>query len=256
MPVAGQVTNPESIETKEISYLSDGSPIAAYLARPRRPGSYPGIIVLQEIFGVNEHIRDLARRFAAAGFVALAPELFSRVGRPRAGEAIEETIARAAGLDDRQLIRDVEGAVTALRNQGGVSSKIGTAGFCFGGRLALMFACNSKSPSATVDCWGGNTLFAGPGAPTSPSRPTPVADMVGNLHGALYVVGGAEDQNPSPEHLSQLGERLKQAGKNATVEIFQGAGHAFFADYRPGYNEKAAFDLWPKMISFLKANLA
>jgi carboxymethylenebutenolidase len=70
------------------------------------------------------------------------------------------------------------------------------------------------------------------------------------------VVGGAEDQNPSPEHLNQLSERLKQAGKNATVEIFQGAGHAFFADYRPGYNEKASFELWPKMISFLKANLA
>jgi carboxymethylenebutenolidase len=96
---------------------------------------------------------------------------------------------------------------------------------------------------------------ATPDAVTTPERPTPVIDLAAQLHCPLYIVCGEEDQNPSPADATELSRRLKEAGKNSQLEIFKNAGHAFLADYRPSYREAAAFDLWPKLVSFFKAHL-
>jgi carboxymethylenebutenolidase len=109
--------------------------------------------------------------------------------------------------------------------------------------------------NAAIDCWGGFITRATPDSVSTPERPTPVIDLVPNLGCALYVVCGEEDQNPSLADAEELRKRLQNAGKAFAVDIFKNAGHAFFADYRPSYREPAAFELWPKMVSFFKTHL-
>jgi carboxymethylenebutenolidase len=253
MPVPGQVVDSEAIQTTDLTFFSDGWPIAAFMASPRRPGARPAIIVLEEIFGVNEHIRDVTRRLAAAGFTALAPELFSRAGRPEPWAPIETTLARAQRLPDSQIIRDLDNAAAFLVRNG--ASKLGCIGFCLGGRNSLMYACRGRGVDATIDCWGGYIFSASATERVTAARPTPVGEMIDGLRGALYVVCGEEDKNPSPEQAAELSERLRKAGKQATLEVFEKAGHAFFADYRPGYRRAAAAILWSKILAFFESHL-
>jgi carboxymethylenebutenolidase len=253
MALAGQVTNPERVEERDVSFQSDGTAINAYLARPREPGSYPGIIVIHEAWGVNDHIRDVTRRFANLGYVALAPDLYTRVGAPKAADSMDVVISRMLSLSDRQLVRDLDKAADLLASQPGMNGKIGCVGFCMGGRTTLLYACSSNRLSAAIDCWGG--AVTADAAPVTPQRPVPIADLVPQLSCPLYLVGGEEDANPSPAQLEALSQRLRQAGKTFTVDIFKNAGHAFLADYRPSYREKAAFELWPKIASFFETHL-
>ena len=255
MNVPGQVTNPERLETRDLTYASDGASIKAYLARPRAPGSYPGVIVIHEAWGVVEHIRDVARRFANLGYIALAPDLYTRVGAPGTSDGLDIVRSRMLALSDAQLVRDLERASDLINAEPGATGKLGCVGFCMGGRTTLLFACSSNRLSAAIDCWGGFITSAAPGEKTTPNRPTPVIDLVPKLSCPLYVVCGAEDTNPSPADCNELSERLRHDHKQYTCDVFQNAGHAFFADYRPNYREAAALALWPKMVSFFDSHL-
>ena len=256
MALAGQVEDPQRIVTQDITVASDGANIEAFVARPRQAGKYPGLIVIHEAFGVDEHIRDVVGRFANAGFVALAPNLYQRVGAPKAGD-MSTVMQKMFGLEDRQLVRDLEASAGYLRGLDSVNGKVGCVGFCMGGRTTLLFAASSDKVDAAAPCWGGFIMSATPDAASTPSRPTPVIDLVANLHCPLYAVIGAEDANPSPAHAAELRARLDRAGKGAqtTIEIFENAGHAFLNDKRPNYREKAAFELWPKLVAFFKKHL-
>jgi carboxymethylenebutenolidase len=256
MSLPGEVTNPVALETRDVTFQSDGFAMRAYLARPKAPGTYPAVIVLHEAFGLVDHERDVARRFASAGFIALAPDVYSRIGAPQNASDMTEVRAKMFGLTDAQLVRDFEAAAAFVRAQPGASGKVGCVGFCVGGRWTLLFACSSDKLDAAIDCWGGFITRATPEAVTTPARPTPVIDLAARLHCPLYIVCGEEDQNPSPADAAELGRRLEQAGKKFQLEIFKNAGHAFFADYRPSYREPAAFELWPKMVAFFKTHLA
>ena len=133
------------------------------------------------------------------------------------------------------------------------TGKIGVIGFCSGGRQTLLFACSSGKPNAAVDCWGGFIHRATPDAETTPSRPTKVLDLMGNLHCPLFGVFGAEDQNPPVE----LAEEMKKrgAGKDVTTKVYPNAPHAFLADYRPTYREGPAHELWTDATGFFKKHL-
>jgi carboxymethylenebutenolidase len=253
MSLAGEVTNPAALETRDVTFQSDGFAMRAYLARPKAPGTYPAVIVLHEAFGLVEHERDVARRFANAGFIALAPDVYSRIGAPQNASDMTEVRAKMFGLTDAQVVRDFEAAAAFVRAQPGASSKVGCVGFCVGGRWTLLVACSSGKLDAAIDCWGGFITRATPDAVTTPARPTPVIDLAANLHCPLYIVCGEEDQNPSPADAAELAKRLE--GKKFQLEVFKNAGHAFFADYRPSYREAAAFELWPKMVAFFKTHL-
>ena len=255
MPVPGQVANPELLHTRDVSYQSGGDVMAAYLARPRAPGTYPGIIVIHEVVGLVEHIRDVTRRLANVGYIALAPSLYIRVGNPDPRD-MPSVFLKAGSLSDSQLLRDLEAAAVYLRAQEGASGKVGCIGFSFGGRLALLLASSSDKVDGAVDCWGGFITRANPTQVTTPQRPTPVIDLVDQLHCPLLAVFGAEDQSPSPTDAAELRSRLEKTGKTATVKIFENAGHAFFADYRPEqYREGPAFELWPQVVSFFETHL-
>ena len=155
MALAGQVTNPERLEGRDVSFQSDGTAINGYLVRPREPGSYPGIIVIHEAWGVIEHIRDVARRFANLGYVVLAPDLYTRVGAPKTDDPMNIVLSRMLALSDAQLVRDLDKAADLLASQPGMTGKIGCVGFCMGGRTTLLYACSSNRLSSAIDCWGG-----------------------------------------------------------------------------------------------------
>src|SRR5271155_4216474 len=121
MSLAGEVTDPSGLETRDVSFQSDGAAIGAYLARPKAPGSYPAVIVLHEAFGLVEHERDVARRFANVGFIALAPDMYSRIGALKNATDMNEVRAKMFGLTDTQIVRDANAAAAFLRAQPGAS---------------------------------------------------------------------------------------------------------------------------------------
>jgi carboxymethylenebutenolidase len=257
MSVPGAVQDPDRLHTAEVTVDSGGFALPAYLARPEDTASpHPGLIVVHDAFGLGEHIRDVARRFANAGFDALAPDLYARSGGPpAAGGGMEVILPAMLGINDGDAVRDLEAAAAHLRSLDGSNGRVGCTGFCMGGRYTTLFAFSSGAVDAAVPCWGGFIDRASPEGATTTNRPTPVVDLAGNLGCAIMLVGGAEDQNPSPQVLTALAERLRAAGKDVRLEIFENAGHAFFHDGRPGYRPEAAEKLWPMLLEFFASHL-
>jgi carboxymethylenebutenolidase len=237
-----------------IEFRSGGGNLPAYLARPSQAGRHPGIIVIHEAFGLVEHIRDIARRFANIGYIAMAPDLYARTGAPDPSN-MDSVFPKMFGLEDAQVVKDLDAAAAHLRGLPGASGKVGCIGFCSGGRQTLLFACSSRSLDAAVYCWGGFISRATPEAATTPQRPTPVIDLVDRLSCPLFAAFGAEDQNPSPAEAAELRRRLERAGKTATVKVYPDAGHAFLADYRPSWREAPAHALWNDATAFLRQHL-
>jgi len=254
MSVPGAVQDLDRLQTAEVAVDSDGFPVPAYLARPRDAAARPGIIVVHDAAGLADHTRDVARRFANAGFDAIAPDLYARTGAPVPGD--QATIFPAMlRVSDAGVVRDLAASAAHVRGLEGGNGRVGTVGFCSGGRHALLFACSSDSVDAAIPCWPGFIDRATPDEVTTENRPAPVIDLAEDLRCPLLLAGGAEDLNPSPELLTILAERMRRAGKNVTLEIFANAGHAFFHDGRPAYREEAAQRLWPLMLEFLASYL-
>ena len=158
---------------------------------------------------------------------------------------------RLFGISDERVLGDLQGAAQELRAREDVTGKIGCIGFCMGGRYTLLFACASERLSAAVDCWGGFIDKATPEERSIDTRPTPPLELAEKLSCPLLAAVGAEDHNPSPEIGSQLRERARASGQEVEVDIYDGAGHAFFADYRPSYRPAPAAKLWERVVPFL-----
>jgi carboxymethylenebutenolidase len=253
--VPGVVHDTSRIKGGVISLQTAGGPIAAYLAQPNQPGNYPGIVVIQEAFGLVDHICDLARRFANLGYNAVAPALYWRRGGPTNPEDINTVFPVMFGLPDSEAVQDLEAAADHLRALPGATGKVGAIGFCSGGRHTLLFACSSRKVDAAIDCWGGFINRATPDAETTAARPKPPLDMVGQLNCPLFGVFGVEDQNPPVALEGELKKRADAAGKTVTTKIYENAGHAFLADYRPSYREGPAFQLWGDILMYFDQHL-
>jgi len=252
--IPGAVTDPSRVRGEEIDFKSGSDTIKGYLAQPSQPGRNPGIVVIHEAFGLVEHIRDLARRFANIGYNALAPDLYTRSGSPDPNN-MEAVFPVMFGLPDAQAVGDLEAAAAHLRGLPGATGKIGAIGFCSGGRQTLLFACSSDKVDAAVDCWGGFIHRATPDAETTPARPMPILNMVDRLHCPLFAVFGEEDQNPTVAQSEELRSRAQRAGKDVTIKVYENAGHAFLADYRPSYREGPAAELWADAVAFFNKHL-
>jgi carboxymethylenebutenolidase len=252
--IPGAVTDPGRVRGDNMEFRSGSDTIKGYLARPSQPGRCPGIIVIHEAFGLVEHIRDIARRFANIGYNALAPDLYTRSGSPDPNN-MDSVFPVMFGLPDAQAVRDMEAAADYLRGLSGASGKVGAIGFCSGGRQTLLFACSSTKPAAAVDCWGGFIHRATPDAEMTPSRPTPILNLVDRLSCPLFAVFGEEDENPSVAQSEELRSRAQRAGKDVTIKVYKSAGHAFLADYRPSYREGPATELWHDAVAFFGKHL-
>jgi carboxymethylenebutenolidase len=229
-----------------------GEIIDGYTARPLGPGPYPGVIVIHEAFGMVEHTRELARKFAAAGYVAVAPNLYSRIGMVDPAD-MRSVMQAMGGLADSQAIGDLEGAASFFMEQPTGNGKLGCIGHCSGGRHTLLFACNTRSLSAAVDCYGGRVVTD----ELTPTMPKAVVDMVSGLSCPLLGLFGEADRNPNPEHVTRIEAELKKHRKQYELKSYPApVGHGFFADYRPSYNQEAAVDGWSRIFTFYSKHLA
>jgi carboxymethylenebutenolidase len=253
--IPGAVTDPSRVRGENLEFKSGGDTIKGYLAQPSQSGRHPGIVVIHEAFGLVEHIRDIARRFANIGYNALAPDLYSRKGGPSNPDDIATVMPVMFAKPDAEAVQDLEAAAAHLRGLSGATGKIGAIGFCSGGRQTLLFACSSDKVDAAFDCWGGFIHRATPDAETTPSRPKPILEMVGQLHCPVFAAFGEEDQNPGIAQWEELSMRVQSAGVPLVFKVYKNAGHAFLADYRPSYREPAAIQLWSDAVAFFEKHL-
>ncbi len=222
---------------REIEFASNGERVRGYLALPAR-GSGAGVLVLQEWWGLVDHIRDVSDRLARAGFVALAPDLYR-------GERASDPDAAGRLMMDLQIpraARDLDAAVGALLNENGtVGGSVGVVGFCMGGQLALLAATQNRRIGAAVDCYG--------------IHPN-VSLALDGLGAPVLGIFAERDAFVPPEAARKLEAALRAAGKRADFTIFPGVGHAFLNDTRPdAYDAAAAERAWGMIVSFLRAEL-
>src|SRR6266545_6616093 len=247
----GESMSPPQIQAEMMQYPSqDGTRINAYLSCPANPGRYPGVVVIMEAFGLVEHMKDVARRFAAEGYIAIAPDMYTREGSPDPSN-MDQVIKTMFSVSDSQAMADLDGAALYLKNRPDSTGKVGAIGFCSGGRYTLMFGCKSTNLNAAVDSADGFIIQD----QHTPQRPVSPIDMVSTLSCPLLALFGEEDPNPSPTHAARLQEELDKHGKTYEFRMYRNAGHAFFADYRPSYRAAAAQDMWHRVLGFYEQYL-
>jgi carboxymethylenebutenolidase len=254
--VPGALTDRSAVTAEHLTFRgSEDVAVNGYLARPSAPGSLPGMIVIHTAGGLAKHIRDVTRRFANQGYVALGVDLYTREGGPPPDGDMDAIMARLFSMSDATILGDLEGAADYLRSRSDVSGKVGCIGFCMGGRCTLLLAVFGDRLDAAVDCWGGFIDRATPEERSTPERPRPPLEFVQQLHCPLMAAFGVEDTNPSPQTARELGERLVEVPQETVLDSYEGAGHAFFADDRATYRPRPASELWERVIPFLARHL-
>ena len=229
----------------------DGTQIDAYFTRPAASGRYPGVIVIMEAFGMVDHIKDVARRFARERYLALAPNVYTREGSPDP-KNISQVMEKMFSVPDSQAVADLDGAIAYLKGQPDSNGKVGAIGFCSGGRYTLVLGCKSANLDAAIDSAGGFIIQD----ELTPQRPVSPIDMVPTLGCPLLALFGEEDSNPPPAHAARLKEELDKHGKTYQLRMYPDAGHAFFADYRDSYRPVAAQDMWHRVLLFYEKYLS
>jgi carboxymethylenebutenolidase len=230
-----------------------GDELEAYFAQPLGDGPYGGVVVIHHMPGYDEGTKEIARRFAAHGYLALCPNLYSREGIGRDPQEAAAVAREKGGVPDDQLVGDVEGAVRSLRSVERSNGKVGTIGYCSGGRQSLLAACRLPLDAA-VDCYGAFVVNEPP--PEVPLNVSPIVHLVKDLSCPLLGLFGAEDQHPSPEETAALARALEEAQKAFEFHTFENAGHAFFATDRPMYRPEAANKGWPIVWDFFQRTLS
>lgn len=230
-----------------------GDEVEAYVAQPLDDGRRGGVVVIHHMPGYDEGTLEITRRFAAHGYLAICPNLYSREA-PGADPDDAAAAARAAGgVPDERLVGDVAGAAALLRSLPTSNGKVGTIGYCSGGRQSFLAAC-SVDVDAAVDCYGAFVVGTPPQG--HPLQVRPLVDRVGDLRCPLLGLFGAEDKYPSPADTAVLEAALTDAGKAFEFHTYDGAGHAFFATDRPSYRPEAAKDGWRRIWSFFDSRLS
>ncbi len=257
LPVAldAITTDSEGLEAGATSIDASGFEFPAYQARPAGDVRAPVILVVQEIFGVHEHIKDICRRLAKRGYYAIAPELYARYGNVAEISDMQEIIRKVVSkVPDPQVMADLDATVEHVRNSGkGDVGRLGIVGFCWGGRVVWLYSAHQPKLRAGA-AWYGK-LTPGPYSKPATQREQPV-DVAGRLHGAILGLYGGKDDGIPLSTVAQMREALKAAGKDRDCQIivYPEAGHAFNADYRPSYHEASAKDAWSKMLSWFDAH--
>lgn len=233
-----------------------GSDMEIFTYTPEGSGKRPAVIVIQEIFGVNDHMKDVASRYADEGFVAAAPDLFHREGKgtivPFDDMKLGSGIRGKLSNDD--IVADVSATVAFLKSDPNVDGdNIGIVGFCFGGMVSYLAAASVPGIGAAAIYYGGGILPR-PDAPAD--APRLLDATVDQINVPMIGFWGSEDGGIPAENVALIESTLKGKGKDYESHTYEGAGHGFFCDARGSYNEAAAKDAFPRTVAFFKKNLA
>jgi len=214
----------------------------AYRAAPQRPGPLPVVLVVQEIFGLHEHIKDVTRRLAKLGYMAVAPALYFRQGDPSTIDNIDELREKIVSkVPDEQVLSDLDASYAWARQNGGDGSRLGITGFCWGGRIVWLYAAHQPKLKAAVAWYGRLT------GPTNALPPRHPVDVAGQLRAPVLGLYGGQDPSIPRDHVELLRANLRRANSASRVLVYPDAPHAFYADYRPSYRPEAADDGWQRM---------
>jgi carboxymethylenebutenolidase len=240
-------TSSEGLTAGEVKIPVGDQSIPGYRAMPSKGGPFPVVLVVQEIFGVHEHIKDVCRRFAKLGYFAVAPELYYRQGDVSKLKSNEEIRTIVAKVPDQQVMADLDATVEFAQKSGkGDVAKLGITGFCWGGRIVWLYAAHSKQLKAGA-AWYGR-LVGEPSANT-PKHPVNIA---ADINAPVLGLYGGKDQGIPLDTVEQMRTALKAAKVDAQIVVYPDSPHAFFADYRPSYKEDDAKDAWQKLQAWFK----
>ncbi|XBS69597.1 dienelactone hydrolase family protein [Acerihabitans sp. KWT182] len=239
-------TDDTGLETGRFALPSQSDHMPAFLAKPaggNRP--LPIVIVIQEIFGVHEHIRDICRRLAKLGYLAIAPELYFRQGDPSAYNDIGELFkGLVAKVPDSQVMADLDHTAHWAATHGGDGKRLAVTGFCWGGRIAWLYAAHNPQLKAAA-AWYGKLV--GDKTLTTPRHPV---EIVRELVAPVLGLYGGQDTGILAEHIEAMRLALNDAGADADIRVYPDAGHAFYADYRASYHAASAEDGWRRMLQW------
>jgi carboxymethylenebutenolidase len=254
LPVTAQTvvkTDSQGLVAGEVTIDVAGFKMPAYRAAPAAKKNAPVVLVISEIFGVHEYIADVARRFAKAGYFAIAPELFVRQGDATAYGEMAKLIAEVISkVPDAQVMADLDATVAWAKAEGADTGKLGITGFCWGGRITWLYTAHNPAVKAGV-AWYGRLV----GAPSA-LQPTHPVDVAGKLAGPVLGLYGEKDGGIPLDTVDKMKAALAAGGaasKKSEFVIYPDAPHAFHADYRPSYRKEAADDGWKRAVAWFKA---
>jgi carboxymethylenebutenolidase len=246
------MTHNLSAETISLT-AHDGDEIEAYLAQPTDVDRVGSIVVIHHMPGYDDATKEICRHFAASGYNALMPNLYSREAPGASPDDAAATVRAAGGVPDDRLVGDVNAAMQHLKSLPTSNGKVASIGHCSGGRQSFLAGCRLPL-DAVIDCYGAFVAVD-----TPPDRPFVMKAVIGeapNLSGPLLGLFGADDQFPSPEQNAALDEALTKAGKVHEFHTYEGAGHAFFWVTRPSYRPETAVEAWGVIFDFLARTIA
>jgi carboxymethylenebutenolidase len=255
-PVSAQTitTDAQGLEAGEVKIPVRDGEIPGYRAMPAKGRKFPVVLVVQEIFGVHEHIKDICRRFAKLGYMAVAPALYARQGDVSQLK-MEDIMKVVARVPDEQVMADLDATASYARSTGkGDTKHLGITGFCWGGRIVWLYAAHSPDLDAGV-AWYGR-LVPRPNDKPNPLTPKQPVELVNELKAPVLGLYGGKDTGIPVETVEQMREALKKstskAARESEIVVYPEAGHGFNADYRPSYNKEASADGWQRLQAWFK----
>lgn len=252
LPVVAQnviKTDSDGLTAGTVTLDISGQKVPVYRAQPEGKSNLPVVLVISEIFGVHEHIADVARRFAKLGYLALAPDLFVRQGDPQKAATIADLQRDIISkTPDEQVMTDLDAVVAWAKANGGNPDKIAITGFCWGGRITWMYAAHNPSIKAGI-AWYGRLI--GTANANTPRHPV---DIAPSLNVPVLGLYGGKDTGITEDSIKVMQAQLAKGPNKSTFVIYPNSGHAFHADYRPSYVEADAKDGWGRMLAWLRQN--
>jgi len=247
-PVAGKVitTATEGLSAADGTVSSGGFAVPIYAVRPAAPGKYPAVLVIPEVFGMHEHIKDVTRRFAREGFLAVTFEPYAREGGVQHLPDLDAVRKVVDPVPDARVMADLDAIVDWVKKHpSAMADRVGMTGFCRGGMYTLLYAARSSELKAAVPWYGQLRPALTPGV-----RTVGPLDVAARISAPVLGLYGAEDLGIPVADVKTLEAAMKAAGRTAEFVIYPGAPHAFFADYRPSYRAEAAKDAWGRCIAW------
>jgi carboxymethylenebutenolidase len=251
---AAITTDVKNLTAGMVQFKTGDILMGAYRAKPKGRKKAPVIIVVQEIFGLHEWIKDICRRFAKAGYYAIAPDLYQRQGDATKVAEIRKLVSDIVSkVPDAQVMADLDACAAFSGSDGGNSAKLGITGFCWGGRVTWLYSAHNPKLKAGV-AWYGRVVTRNAGGPP-PLQPTDPITLAGKLNAPVLGLYGGQDKGIPVKDVEDMNAALKAAGSPSSITLYPDADHGFLADYRPSYNASAAGQAWDAALAHFAKHL-